>query len=537
MPESPTRRVARLQSKRRQSRRRKSLLAVAIAFAVTLTGVAVAPALAGTPSTNGIFADNLKPKTAADSDRSAVEVGVRFAPQRSGKVTAVQYYQGPKAKGVTRATLWSSSGKALAKVSFTATTKVGWRTIPLKSPVALTAGASYTVSYFAPQGGYPVTERDLTRSKTLNGFTLKAGAGVYKYGKRGGFPTHSYRGSNYLVDIVYAPGTGAVKPQPTPKPTPTQTNPPAPSPTPTTSPSPTPRPTPTPTPTPTTPAPTPTTPTPTPTTPTPAPAPGAFPTAATTGLPSGWKPAREVSGDYWIKTAGAVVQDLRITNGTIYVDAPNVTLRRVDAVNTDVVNDYMNVCKNGLVIQDSRFTPSTRTSDQDLPVIGPGGYTIRNVLIDGVAEGLRVGGKSEGCGPVTVQDSFIRVTSPTVCDDWHGDGIQGYDGPKLVIRNSTVLMKESRGCGGTAPVFYPSGQGNTSIDVNGLLVGGGGYPFRNGMPGTVTNLNVIQDSWGYGPIDVKCSAVSTWQANIVRLDASGQPVAVSAIRCSMEGGR
>lgn len=239
-----------------------------------------------------------------------------------------------------------------------------------------------------------------------------------------------------------------------------------------------------------------------------------------------------MTGDYWVRTAGAVVENLQITNGTIYVAAKNVTLRGINGTDTSVVNYVNGVCNNGLVIEDSSFVTKGRTTDAGDPVIGPGGYTVRNVLIDGAPEGLRVGGKGLGCGAVTVADSFVRIAAPDVCTDWHGDGIQGYDGGALTVRNSAIIMNESSNCHGTAPFFYPAGQGNTSIDVDGLIVAGGGYPFRDGMPGKVKNLNVVENTWGYGPISVKCSAVSSWQANVVRLDSGGQPVAVKSIGCT-----
>lgn len=528
-----TRRADRARA-RFQRRFRIGIIASLIA-GLAVTGF-VAPAIAAGTRTTGIFSDSLTPKIAADPDRVAVELGVKFSPRTSGTVTALQYYQGSKAKNVTTATLWSSDGRVLARAKFDSSRREGWRTIPLGKPVALKAGKTYTVSYHAPQGGYPVTERDLASKRTQNGFTLPSGAGVYRYGAKSALPTQTYRGSNYLVDIVFSPSrtpsasptTPIATPKPTaspsvtPRPTPTATPTATPTPTPTATPTPTPTPTPTATPTPT---------------PTPNPPRGGFPTRESAGLPDGWQPARQVTGDVWIREAGAVVEDLRVTNGTIYVDAPNVTLRRIDAVATSVVNDYRNICRNGLVIEDSTFTPAARTTDQDLFVIGPGGYTVRNVLIDGLPEGLRAAGVDYGCGPVNVESSFIRVTSPTVCNDWHGDGIQGYYGDRLTVRNSVVIMEENNGCWGTAAFFYPHSQGNTSLDVDGLIVSGGGYPFRNGMPATVKNLHVLDGTWGYGPIDVKCSAVSTWQANVSRLDAAGQPVPIRPIACSMEGGR
>ena len=269
-------------------------------------------------------------------------------------------------------------------------------------------------------------------------------------------------------------------------------------------------------------------------TPTPPPPPpsGGFPTRESAGLPDGWEPAREVTGDYWIREAGAVIEDVRFTNGTIYVDAPNVTLRRIQAVGASVINDYNNVCKNGLLIEDSEFTANGPTSDADLPPVGTGGYTVRNIVIDGLPEGLRVGGEIYGCSSVQVERSFIRIAPPDICNDWHGDGIQGYGGTHVVVRQTTIIMDERPGCYGTAPFFYPSGQGNTSVDIDGLIVSGGGYSFRNGMPGPIKNLNIVDGGWGYGPVDVNCGVVSTWQAQAVTLDAVGQPVPVRSITCS-----
>lgn len=549
MTHMPIRSRASRRIRRVRHRRIRIRLSTAIATVVAVvSGVTVALALTPdrAPSTHGIFADDLAPRTAADPDRRPVELGIRFSPQEDGSVTALQYYQGSRTRDVTSATLWSANGRVLGRATFAASRTVGWRTVQLKSPVPLEAGETYVASYYAPHGGYAVTERDLTRRQVRNGFVLSSGAGVYRYGDSSRFPKDTYQGSNYLVDIVYDTGALPTVPPvpsstpsatPTPTRTPTATPKPTPSatPTPTRTPTSTPKPTPTRTPT-ATPKPTPT-PTSTPTRPSEPAEPGQFPTRESAGLPDGWQPERTVQGDLRITEAGAVLEDVRVVNGTIYVDAPNVTLRRIDAVGTGVVNDPRNICRNGMVIEDSTFTPRKNTSDRDIFVIGPGGYTVRNVVIDGVPEGLRAAGDDYGCEGVTVEDSYIKVSPPTSCGDWHGDGIQGYYGGHLKVRNSTVILEEKQDCWGTAAFFYPHSQGNTSLDVDGLLVAGGGYPFRNGMPGSVRNLNVVEGSWGYGPIDVRCSVMETWQAQVVKLDSAGQPVPVKPIACSMEGGR
>ncbi len=194
-------------TKSRSSRR----LALPVAAAVAVLGFATVQTMAGgsagaaTPV--GMFPDNLAPTVAVDADTSPVELGVKFTPQQAGALSALQYYQGAKAAGVSRATLWSSTGRPLAQVSFAPSTTPGWRTIPLATPVKLAAGQTYTASYFAPRGGYPTIEQNLTTAKTVNSFQLPASAGVYRYSSTGGFPTSSYKGTNYLVDIVFTPST------------------------------------------------------------------------------------------------------------------------------------------------------------------------------------------------------------------------------------------------------------------------------------------------------------------------------------------
>jgi hypothetical protein len=263
------------------------------------------------------------------------------------------------------------------------------------------------------------------------------------------------------------------------------------------------------------------------------PAGGGFPTETSAGLPAGWTPTRTVNGGYTVTTAGAVVQDLRI-NGDLVIAAPNVTVRRVDVVGGSVENQGNgngNTCANGLSIIDSRISTGTSgPAGDDYPAISGGGYTADNVLITKSVEGFRVGGHDDaGCGPVTITDSYAHIVPPASCGDWHGDALQGYDAAGVTVRNSVLWLDEGPNCGGTSPFIYPD---EGSVDVDGLIVKGGGYPFRLYGPGSVRNLNIVQDPGWYGPIDVRCSMVTAWSAKDVNLDANGQPVAVRTQPCN-----
>jgi hypothetical protein len=256
-------------------------------------------------------------------------------------------------------------------------------------------------------------------------------------------------------------------------------------------------------------------------------------------VPLDWKPATTYTRTLRIAKRGAVVEDVRLVNADLVINADNVTVRRVEIQSGHIFNDASGRCRNGLLLEDVSLVraPGQFTTDADPPAVGTGGYIARRVKIDGLPEGFRVGGRSHGCTAVRIEDSYVRVVSPELCRDWHGDAIQGYDGAALTVRNVTLHLAETDVCGGTAPFFYPHSQGNESVDIDRLLVRGGGFPFRLGMPGSVLGLRIVHDSWGYGPIDVKCSVIRGWEAQIVTIDSANQPIrVVRAQPCDTEGG-
>jgi hypothetical protein len=73
------------------------------------------------------------------------------------------------------------------------------------------------VSYFAPKGGYSVTENYFTSALDVGPMTAIKTGGVYAYGGSGLFPTQTHLSSNYWVDVVFDPanstsggGTGTI---------------------------------------------------------------------------------------------------------------------------------------------------------------------------------------------------------------------------------------------------------------------------------------------------------------------------------------
>ena len=144
-----------------------------------------------------------QPATGASTDTSAVEVGTAFTPTKSGRVTGIRFFKGTGNTGTHRGSLWTSTGTRLAQVTFVGETATGWQTAALSSPVQVTAGTTYVVSYHAPNGRYAATSNFFTAPFTSGDLTAPAGAnGRYLYGS-GGFPTYSWQSANYWVDVVF----------------------------------------------------------------------------------------------------------------------------------------------------------------------------------------------------------------------------------------------------------------------------------------------------------------------------------------------
>ena len=74
----------------------------------------------------------------------------------------------------------------------------------LDAPVNVTAGTTYVVSYFAPQGHYSVTPGFFAGGYTQGPLAVPAANnGRYLYAAGGGFPTQSWNNSNYWVGVVF----------------------------------------------------------------------------------------------------------------------------------------------------------------------------------------------------------------------------------------------------------------------------------------------------------------------------------------------
>jgi len=172
-------------------------MAGAFTWSFTVAGAAICPC--------SLFPSSSSPSTVDSGDATPVELGVRVTPSAAGYITGVKFYKASTNTGTHTGTLWSSTGTALATGTFFGETASGWQTLQFPVPVLVTAGTTYTASYFAPVGHYSSNGNYFTSALTNGPLTAPAtGNGVYVYGAGGTAPTSSYQASNYWVDVVFA---------------------------------------------------------------------------------------------------------------------------------------------------------------------------------------------------------------------------------------------------------------------------------------------------------------------------------------------
>jgi len=220
------------------------------------------------------------------------------------------------------------------------------------------------------------------------------------------------------------------------------------------------------------------------------------------------------------------VQDVRLTNGaSIEVRADDVTIRRVDLQGGTITNQFGDApagCGHNMLVEDTTFEQIPgEFAPGDFPVIGEGSYTARRIEVDGRGEGPRL----SDCGPVTLEDSFIKIRGADPgtpqCETVHSDGVQADGGVGGSARNNTIIMQTP--CG-TSAWFVTHPEINTGrYDIDRLLVSGAGFTFRQSMPGSITGLRIVNNSWVYDAIgELVCSAFSAWDAKLVTIDSNYQ---------------
>lgn len=416
-----------------------------------------------------LFSPTDTPAVLADNDTHAAELGVRFRSDVAGSVTGIRYYRSAPNTGAHSAHLWSEDGQLLATATFASTRRTGWQTARFTSPVALTAGRTYVASYHTSVGRYSA-DNDYFSGKSKDSAPLHAPAdgmgganGVYHYGDTA-FPTDSYRGSNYWVDAIFLPTSGA----PVSDAGPTTRDAGAP----------------------TTSADAATTTTSDAAAPVPdagatPPPSGAFPGAGNTGVPSGT--TLTPSGSIDVTVANTVI-DAHDVTGCITVHADNVTIKRSRIRGGSCWEPIKNVGGKNLQVVDTEIDGEVSATCGES--ITGGDYSLLRVNAHGCSDGPRL----SGSGPIDIRDTWIHDLSNLPGD--HGDGIQAYG-----LSGGTVTLVHNTIVGGSNAAFMTADGASGDMVIDGNLMAGGGFTLRvyDNRVWARNNL-IVKGSYQFGPV-------------------------------------
>jgi hypothetical protein len=160
------------------------------------------------PSYLTLFSGSATPDIVNVTDASAVELGVKFQTSVAGTVSGIRFYKSSQDTGTHTGELWTSTGTLLATATFTNETASGWQGVTFSNPVSLTPNATYVASYHTNVGHYSVSPDYFTSNVTSGPLTAPAnGNGVYTYSSNRAFPTNTFSGQNYWVDVMFNPST------------------------------------------------------------------------------------------------------------------------------------------------------------------------------------------------------------------------------------------------------------------------------------------------------------------------------------------
>jgi hypothetical protein len=383
-----------------------------LALLVTASPWGQTPASAAAAGDSTIFGTSAPEGLASHADAVGVEVGTKFTAKTNTSATGMRFWKGQGAKQPHTGTLWSAAGAKLAGTTFSNETATGWQSAKFDRPVALKAGESYVVSYFATKGRYAVTQ-DFTGGSASPDLSVAPGAGVFAYGSGTTFPTTSFRNSVYWVDVMTAP---EAVPAPAAKPAPAAA-------------------------------------------PAAAPKASTVPNAETTGPPAGT--ALKPSGGVTITDAGAVYDGYTFS-GDVIIEADNVTIRNshVDG-RIEVRPPYA-----GLMVQRTEIAGPGPGYSTKYPGIGYANFTCDSCDIHGWGDGAMMDAN------VTIKNSWIHDLA--VSGDSHNQAILSLGGPNFTIVNNR-LDAEADGHFTAALSFLNQWSKFSNTLVQGNLFNGGGY--------------------------------------------------------------
>jgi len=146
---------------------------------------------------------NQVPSISNYTDSVPYELGMKFRSATGGQISAIRFWKAPSETGTHIGKIWDATGTLLASVTFTSETASGWQNQALATPLNIQANTTYVVSVNV--NTYYVATYDHLGSSIVNGnlSSVADGSNGVFNGTPGGFPTGSYRNTNYFRDIDF----------------------------------------------------------------------------------------------------------------------------------------------------------------------------------------------------------------------------------------------------------------------------------------------------------------------------------------------
>lgn len=144
-----------------------------------------------------------------DGATTYYELATRYRADADVTISAVRVWHGAASNTLAgrHATIWTNVGAQLATVNLTDTLPPGWTSFDLATPLPVTSGTTFVVSYGTRQyygavtpAGYPAASSDLA-------LVALAGLFIDGQGNVGNFPTNATT-TFYGIDVVYTLGIG-----------------------------------------------------------------------------------------------------------------------------------------------------------------------------------------------------------------------------------------------------------------------------------------------------------------------------------------
>ncbi len=208
-----------------------------------------------------------------------------------------------------------------------------------------------------------------------------------------------------------------------------------------------------------------------------------YPDATNTGVPAGASLSAQ-TGDIHVKSAGTTIQNLAL-DGTIYVEAPNTTIRDTEVT----VNGTQSGCKSPCGGKGIWIKPGVSgTVIEGVTCHGgaPTGENVTEFCIQSNDASTRVERvhfyNCTTCmaGPGTWSDSFVDQTGASIPQEHYEDIYYGGGAGQVTVHHDTMLNPQ----GQTAVVFLSVDFGNqTEVTITDNLMAGGGYMVYGGGSG------------------------------------------------------